>query len=76
MHFQSIRRSHTLVVRFLIDVIGSIESQSPQIEFLDLDFDMEESLAAGSRGVAALPVKTNRFAPASFVFRCKAVELS
>ena len=64
-----------MVIRFIIDVLGSIETKRPQIEFIDLDLDTEESLATGSRGVIALPIKTNRFAPASFVFRCKVVDL-
>ena len=63
-----------LVIRFLIDVIGSIESKQPQIEFIDPDFDTEESLSQGSCCAVALPVKTNRFTPSNFVFRCKAIE--
>lgn len=64
-----------MVIRFLIDVVGSLETDQPQMEFIEPDFDTEESLSHGSRNVVAVPIKTNRFAPANFVFRCKAVDL-
>ena len=60
-----------MVFRFIIDTLHALEAQSVQMKFFDpLVGASSDTLTSG---VAALPVKVNRFIPAAFVFRCKVV---
>ena len=60
-----------MVYRFVIDVLWSIGPQSVPIKFVEPEAPASEQPV--SEPLADVSVPVNRFVPAKFVFRCKAV---
>ena len=60
-----------MVYRLIIDVLRSIGPQSVAIKLVDPEPPVREELIPEPLPAVLVPV--NRFVPADFVFRCKAV---
>ena len=60
-----------MVLRFVIDVLRSIETQSIQVKFFDPVTGIRDKIFADRPTV--FRIKVDRFSPVCFVFRCKVV---
>jgi hypothetical protein len=60
-----------MVLRLVIDVLRSIETQSVQVKFLDPVSGIRDKILADRPTLFRLRI--DRFTPVGFVFRCKVV---
>jgi len=60
-----------MIVRFVIDVLRSSDTQSVQVKFFDPGSGLRDKIFADRPTL--FRVRINRFAPVGFVFRCKVV---